>query len=97
MRGILPDRILNRPSEGDFNEAYFVGLARNLRRMEALVEQAPADDLGFLDKPVLLDCLQRAALGNAGDAPALQSMDRTLSLLLWLTQQRGGLRRQEPA
>jgi asparagine synthase len=97
MRGILPDCILNRPSKGHFNEPYYLGLSRHLRRMETLVEQAPVDDLGFLDKPVLLDCLQRAALGNASDAPALQSMDRTLSLLLWLTQQRGGLRRREPA
>jgi asparagine synthase (glutamine-hydrolysing) len=90
MRGILPECILNRPSKGHFNEAYYMGLSRNLPRLEALVEQAPVDDLGFLDKGSLLDCLQRAALGNAGDAGALMHLTGTLSLLLWLTQQRQG-------
>jgi hypothetical protein len=87
MRGVLPECILNRPRKGHFNEAYYMGLSRNLRRLEALVEQAPVDDLGFLDKPSLLDCLQRAALGNAGDAGALLQFEGTLSLLLWLTLQ----------
>jgi asparagine synthase (glutamine-hydrolysing) len=90
MRGILPECILNRPSKGHFNEAYYMGLSRNLPRLEALVEQAPVDDLGFLDKASLLDCLQRAALGNAGDAGALMHLNGTLSLLLWLTHQRQG-------
>jgi asparagine synthase (glutamine-hydrolysing) len=90
MRGILPECILNRPSKGNFNEAYYMGLSRNLPRLEALVERAPVDDLGFLDKERLLDCLQRAALGNAGDAGALMHMNATLSLLLWLTQERQG-------
>jgi asparagine synthase (glutamine-hydrolysing) len=84
MRGILPDCILNRPYKGHFNEAFYTGLSRNLPRLEALVEDAPVDDLGFLDKAILLDCLQRAALGNAGDAGALLPLNGTLSLLLWL-------------
>jgi len=95
MRGILPECILSRPRKGDFNEAYYMGLSRNLRRLEALVEQAPVDDLGFLDKARLLDCLQRAALGNAGDVGALLQFNGTLSLLLWLTRERGGLGRRE--
>ncbi len=90
LRGILPECILNRPSKGHFNEVYYVGLSRNLRRMEALIEEVPVDDLGFLDKATLLDCLQRAALGNAGDAPTMSAMNRTLSLLLWLTREHHG-------
>lgn len=98
MRGILPDCILNRPFKGHFNEAYYTGLSRNLRSLEALVEQAPVDDLGFLDKAVLLDCLQRAALGNAGDAGALLPLNGTLSLLVWLTlQQRRREQHGQPA
>jgi asparagine synthase (glutamine-hydrolysing) len=88
MRGILPDSILDRPSKGNFNEAYFTGLSRNLGWMEDLVKRAPTDELEFLDKPVLLDCLQRTALGNSGDAGVLMQLNGTLSLLLWLTQQR---------
>jgi asparagine synthase (glutamine-hydrolysing) len=96
MRNILPECILKRPDKGHFNEAYYVGLARNLQRLEALIEQAPADDLGFLDKATLLDCLQRAALGNAIDAPSLDPLNRTLSLLLWLTRQHQDRRQHCP-
>ena len=97
LRGILPECILNRPSKGHFNEVYYVGLSRNLRRMEALIDEAPVDDLGVLDKATLLDCLQRAALGNAGDAPTMSAMNRTLSLLSWLTREhRGRLLRHPP-
>jgi len=97
LRGILPDCILDRPGKGHFNEAYFMGLSRNLPRLEALVEQAPVDDLGFLDKTSLLDCLQRAALGNAGDAGSLLPLTGTLSLLLWLTRQRQDRRQHCPS
>jgi asparagine synthase (glutamine-hydrolysing) len=98
MRGILPECILNRPTKGHFEEVYYVGLSRNLRRMEALIEEAPVDDLGFLDKATLLDCLQRAALGNAADAPTMSAMDRTLALLLWLTREyHGRLRHRSPS
>jgi asparagine synthase (glutamine-hydrolysing) len=91
MRNILPDCILNRPAKGHFNETFYVGLSRNLPQLEALVEQAPVDDLGFLDKATLLDCLQRTALGNAGNLGALLPLMCSLSLLVWLTQQRVGI------
>ena len=97
LRGILPECILNRPSKGHFNEVYYVGLSRNLRRMEALIEEAPVDDLGFLDKATLLDCLQRAALGNAGDAPSMSAMNRTLSLLLVADTRASGQAAAPPA
>jgi asparagine synthase (glutamine-hydrolysing) len=90
MRGILPECILNRPLKGHFNESYFVGLSRNRAFLESLVEQAPVDDLGFLDKTILIDCLQRAALGNAGDATTMLHFEGVLSLLLWLTQRTHG-------
>jgi len=94
MRDILPECILNRRRKGHFNEVYYVGLSRNLRSLEALIEQAPVDDLGFLDKATLLDCLQRAALGNAADAQSLLPLDRTISLLVWFTQQHRDRQRQ---
>jgi asparagine synthase (glutamine-hydrolysing) len=90
MRGTLPDCILKRPDKGHFNELYYQGLSRNLPRLEALIEETPLTDLGFIEKAPLLDCLQRAALGNATGAPALAPMDRTLSLLLWLSRQHDG-------
>jgi asparagine synthase (glutamine-hydrolysing) len=97
MRGILPECILNRANKGHFNEVCYVGLSRNLRRMEALIDEAPVDEFGFLDKGALLDCLQRAALGNATGASSMSSMGRTLSLLLWLTREhRGRLQHHRP-
>jgi asparagine synthase (glutamine-hydrolysing) len=83
MRGILPECILNRPGKGHFNEAFFSGLSRNARSLEALIEQAPAEVEEFLNKGILLDYLQRAALGNAPDARAVIPLNSTLALLLW--------------
>jgi hypothetical protein len=34
--------------------------------------------------------------GNAGDAPSMSAMDRTLSLLLWLTREHRGRLQQRP-
>jgi asparagine synthase (glutamine-hydrolysing) len=97
MRRILPDRILDRPRKGHFNEVYYVGLSRNLPSLEALVRQAPIDDLGLFDRTTLLDCLQQAALGNAADTQALSRLNSTLSLLKWLTLQDQQRPRQDRA
>jgi asparagine synthase (glutamine-hydrolysing) len=95
MRGILPARILDRPRKGHFNEVYYVGLSRNLSSLEALVRQAPIDDLGLFDRTALLDCLQRAALGNAADSQALTRLNTTLCFLKWLTLQHQERPRQD--
>jgi asparagine synthase (glutamine-hydrolysing) len=86
MRGVLPDRIRNRRGNGNFNEACYLGLSRNLPRLEELVRQAPVEDLGLLDKDVLVRCLRQAALGIAANGMAnLDRLSRTLSLLTWLS------------
>jgi asparagine synthase (glutamine-hydrolysing) len=95
LRGILPACILDRPRKGHFNEVYYVGLSRNLPYLEALVQQAPIDDLGLFDRSALLDCLQQTALGNATDAQSLSRLNSRLCLLKWLTLQRQ--QRQCPA
>lgn len=94
LRGILPECILHRPYKRPFNEAHYMGLSANLRRLEALVKQAPVDDLDFLDKGAFLDCLQRTALGSAGDAEVLWPLNGTVSLLVWLSQQHGNFGRR---
>jgi len=95
LRGILPDRILDRPRKGHFNEVYYVGLSRNLPSLEALVQQAPIDDLGLFDRTALLDCLQQAALGNAANVQSLTRLNSTLSLLKWLSLQARDRRAQD--
>jgi asparagine synthase (glutamine-hydrolysing) len=86
MRGILPEKIRTRRRKGHFNEVYYLGLARNLQSLETMIRQAPIDDLGMLDKNVLIRCLQEAALGGAGVRP-LHRFNLTLSLLKWLCMQ----------
>jgi asparagine synthase (glutamine-hydrolysing) len=94
LRGILPDRIRKRPGKGHFNEVYYVGLSRNLPGLEALVRQAPVDDLGLFDKAALLDCLQQAALGNAASIHSLTRLNSTLCFLKWVSLQDRGRPRQ---
>src|SRR5207245_2293083 len=69
MRGVLPDTIRTRRSKGHFNEVYYLGLSRNLPALEAMIRQAACDDLGVLNKDVLIHSLQKAALGGAGARP----------------------------
>lgn len=95
MAGILPERIRNRRRKGHFNEVYYLGLARNQRRLEAMIRQAPIEDLGMLDKDILIQCLQEAALGGAGVRP-LHRFNLTLSLVKWLSLQDEWCRRPRP-
>jgi asparagine synthase (glutamine-hydrolysing) len=85
MSDVLPESIRNRVHKGHFNEVSFGGLSRNLPRLEELIESAPTDNLGLLDKPSLRDCLRRAALGVAADIRASDRLGLTLALLQWLT------------
>jgi asparagine synthase (glutamine-hydrolysing) len=86
MRGILPDAIRNRRRKGDFNEVYYLGLARNVPKLEAMVQQAPSEDLGIIDKDCLIRCLHEASMASA-NARQLQRLNFTLSLLKWLCMQ----------
>jgi asparagine synthase (glutamine-hydrolysing) len=87
LRGVLPEDIRTRRRKGHFNEVYYLGLSRHLPALEALIRRAPVDDLGLLDRDVLLACLRRAALGIAHSSGGLTRLDLTLALLLWLSKQ----------
>jgi asparagine synthase (glutamine-hydrolysing) len=97
MRGVLPEMIRTRRRKGDFNEPYFLGLARNLPALEGLIQQAPIDALGLFDKQILLQCLHRAALGITTGMPALSRLQLTLVLLAWLQGQNVWLHGATPA
>jgi asparagine synthase (glutamine-hydrolysing) len=86
MRDKLPAVILERRRKGHFNEIYYLGLARNLPALEAMIREAPPVALEFFDKPVLLQALQEA--GMAGTEPRrLQRLNFTLALIKWLSMQ----------
>jgi asparagine synthase (glutamine-hydrolysing) len=49
MRDTLPDNIRTRRRKGQFNEVYYLGLARNQHKLEAMIWQTPLEDLGIFD------------------------------------------------
>lgn len=87
MRDVLPEQIRNRRRKGHFNEVYFGGLVRHLPALEAMIRQAPLDDLGLLDKDILIKCLNKAALGVAHTEGGSTRLDLALSLIKWLSMQ----------
>jgi asparagine synthase (glutamine-hydrolysing) len=86
MRDVLPENIRNRRRKGHFNEVYYLGLARNLHKLELMIQEAPIEELGIIDKEVLTRCLQEAALWGVGVRP-LHRLNLTLSLIKWLCMQ----------
>ena len=92
MRGILPDLIRSRGKGGFFNEVYYLGLARNLPSLEAMVRQAPLE--GMIDKALLL---QHLRVGSIAGVPlrALEPLTCTLALLKWLCMQKEWLQVRE--
>lgn len=85
MRGILPDTIRHRRRTGHFNEVYYLGLARNLPRLEALVRLAPFE--GMIDKDIMVRHLQEGSLAGV-PARRLQHLNYMLALLKWLCMQK---------
>jgi asparagine synthase (glutamine-hydrolysing) len=90
LRDVLPAAIRNRRDKGHFNEIYFAGLARHLPTLETLVRRAPVDDVGCVDKDVLVECLRQAALGVDPSGYGVSQLEITLSLLAWLSLQEKG-------
>src|SRR6185295_6564341 len=86
MRGILPDCIRHRRTKGHFSEVYHQGLARHLPYLSTMVQQAPIDELGMIDKACVLRCLYEATVTSA-NAQQLQRLDFTLALIKWLCMQ----------
>jgi asparagine synthase (glutamine-hydrolysing) len=84
LRGVLPEHITGRRAKGHFDEVYYLGLGRNLPRLAAMVRQAPIEDLGMIDKDVLIQSLEEASLGGP-DGRRLHRLDLTLCLLKWLS------------
>ena len=83
MRGILPEEILGRRTKGCFDEIYYLGLARNLPYVEAMIQNAPLEPLGMFDKGILLRQLEEASLGGTNCRQLLR-LNITLSLIKWL-------------
>jgi len=85
-KDLLPERIRFRRRKGHFNEVYYLGLARNLPRIEALVRSPAVLDRGLIDPDALMNCVQSGALGGAG-VRALHALNVTLCFLCWLVHE----------
>ena len=97
MRGVLPDLIRTRRRKGNFSEAYFIGLSRRANYLEAMIENAPVDDLAFLDKEVLLQCFRDYRMARASNEPAGGRMTIILAVLSWLSHYQDWIRTLSPA
>ncbi|HET8840607.1 MAG TPA: asparagine synthase-related protein, partial [Ktedonobacteraceae bacterium] len=84
MRGVLPEKIVSRQRKGHFNEVYYLGLARHLPMLEALICSAPVEDM--IDKNILIQSLREGSVG-AVPVRQLQHANYMLSLLKWLCMQ----------
>ncbi|MDN5870414.1 MAG: asparagine synthase-related protein [Nitrococcus sp.] len=83
MRGVLPQPIRTRIYKRGFNDVFFMGLARHLAPLEDLVRRSRVDDLGLLDKALLIDAMRQHAHG-IGQTAAGDRISRTLALIAWL-------------
>jgi len=82
----LPKKIRDRLWTGHFNEYLFLGLSRRKNWLENVIREAHIDELGIIDKGLLLNYLQGAAFGIGRDARVLDRLNLTLSLILWFCQ-----------
>lgn len=86
MRGILPDKILNRTWKGHFNEVYYLGLAKNAQYLEEMIEKSSVEELGIFHKAQLIQAIEEASLGIA-NVRQLLHLNNALCLIRWLTLQ----------
>jgi len=88
MDGLLPKEIRTRRRKIDYNDMFFTGLGANLGHLERLVSAPALADLNIVEPAILLECLQRTALGVAPLASATNRLNKALALALWLDRQR---------
>lgn len=84
MRGLLPEKIVNRRRKGHSGEIYHLGLLRNQRHLEDLVESKVARECGLFDTR-LMRCSLEASCLEASDARRMHRMDLALCLLKWMS------------
>jgi asparagine synthase (glutamine-hydrolysing) len=89
MRDVLPPEIIGRRSKGNYAKVAYLGLSRHLPVLEDLVHSTRLEELGLVRKDVLLDCLNRAALGVASGIDGMHRLNLTLALARWLEMQEG--------
>ena len=81
MRGILPDKIVERKTKGNPEEVIVRALIREWPRLRLLFENARVCARGYMDRRPLLAALERA---RHGCEPLSSPLLSTICLELWL-------------
>jgi asparagine synthase (glutamine-hydrolysing) len=81
LKGILPDRIAQRRTKGNPNEAIFRAVAREWPRLRLMLNDARVCAYGYMDQEPLSVALNRARYGCEPHSAALI---QTISLEFWL-------------
>jgi asparagine synthase (glutamine-hydrolysing) len=81
LRGLLPERILNRKTKRGPDEAFFRAIARGWHKFQPMFENAQSCNRGYLNAEALLVALERAKHGCERYSFALI---QTISLEFWL-------------
>lgn len=79
----LPACIRERRSKGHFSELYYLGLAKHLPDLEALVRRSSLVERGVLDASRLIAWLREGGWGGA-NVRQLQRINYALALMQWL-------------
>ncbi|MFI1890686.1 asparagine synthase-related protein [Streptomyces jumonjinensis] len=80
MRGIVPDRILGRPTKAEFSAEAYAGLQRHKRELAELCDDLRLARMGLVDP----EALRAAILGLHISARSLIPLDATLACESWL-------------
>jgi asparagine synthase (glutamine-hydrolysing) len=83
----LPDEILQRRKKGNFDEVYYLGLARHRDALHRLISDTAEETEEFLDQAALHEYLDTAVLGGLR-SDQLQSHYRVLAVLRWMIGRR---------
>lgn len=94
LKDVLPEQILTRSRKVHFGELNS-GLARNRRSLEEMILQAPIPE-GAIDRAMLIDSLDKAALGIYNEAIAVGRLRLALSYARWISGREAWLKRPLP-
>ncbi len=83
LSAVLPEKILRRRRKAHFNSR-LRGYARHRHWLERRIREAPLD-ADMIDRTVLIECVDKAALGLFRDTRVVGRLRMTLTLLMWFS------------
>jgi asparagine synthase (glutamine-hydrolysing) len=81
VRGLVPDRLLNRRTKGDYTRLAYLGLGENADALADLLTDSRLGELGLLEEQKVVAELRRA---GAGLPIRLGAFDGVVGMEMWL-------------